>query len=564
MSKERMNIFARHPFIIGLTIRLILMSALPKLLDDGILLQGVKYTDIDYLVFTDAARLVKMGQSPFKRHTYRYTPFMALILSYGADTPYERYYGRFLFCVADALCGLAIVTLRRKSRKSRRRGDDTSIRSTKSEGKKEGESSSSSSSSSTITSMIPIELQDALFWLYNPLPINICTRGSAESFIVLLSVLATVSIAMSQTSSKSMLRVNACLSGLVHGLAIHAKLYPIIYTASFMAYLSFREHDNDMNWGQRVMKPLGPKFVPVQERYPSLVELARKGSNKKDASSEGSKKKDSDPELYPFPWFNPLRLLQLVRLWIGRLLLTPSPIIFLTSSLATFASLTYLAVVYFGEEALQEGLIYHFSRVDHRHNYSMFFYWIYLARARIEGIGISGAVVATAANGGLSSLTLSALGKALLLPQIVLLLYSSLSIATTDLTFALFVQTFFFVALNKVITAQYFTWYLVLLPLCAERIHWNSKSMVRAVGFLVVSILMWLGWAFCLEMKGLPVHLQLWMASIGFFVANVNLLRVILMNYHGNSNNGNDAGETILTLAENEYGGIEKVEEKEN
>ena len=116
------------------------------------------------------------------------------------------------------------------------------------------------------------------------------------------------------------------------------------------------------------MKPLGPKFVPVQEKYPSLVELARKGSNtntnKKDTSSEKpNKKDDSELNLYPFPWFNPLRLLQLNKLWIGRLLLTPSPMIFLTSSLATFASLTYLAVVYFGDEALQEGLIYHFSRV---------------------------------------------------------------------------------------------------------------------------------------------------------------------------------------------------------
>lgn len=165
---------------------------------------------------------------------------------------------------------------------------------------------------------------------------------------------------------------------------------------------------------------------------------------------------------------------------------------------------------------------------------------------------MGGAVAATAANAtadagtGDALVSLSTLGKALLLPQIVLLLYSSLSIATTDLTFALFVQTFFFVALNKVITAQYFTWYLVLLPLCAERIHWNSKSMLRAVGFLVLSILGWLGWAFCLEMKGQPVHLQLWMASIGFFVANVNLLRVILMNYHA------------------KCGGIEKVKEKEN
>jgi GPI mannosyltransferase 1 subunit M len=176
--------------------------------------------------------------------------------------------------------------------------------------------------------------------------------------------------------------------------------------------------------------------------------------------------------------------------------------------MAVFGALTYAAVQGYGDVALQEGLLYHFSRVDHRHNYAMHWFWIYLARAR-------------------GSANMSLVGRVLLLPQLVLLAYTSLGLAPHNLTLALFVQTFIFVVYNKVITAQYFTWYLCLLPLCSDQLRMTTRVQV-ALGLLAAAIIFWLGSAYCLEMQGWSVHRLVWFASMTFFTANVNLLGALL------------------------------------
>jgi phosphatidylinositol glycan class M len=230
-----------------------------------------------------------------------------------------------------------------------------------------------------------------------------------------------------------------------------------------------------------------------------------------------------------FPWTNPRRLLKLIGIWTRRLV-APVPLIFLVVSLTTFAGLTYLAVLWYGEVALDEGLLYHFSRVDHRHNYSMYWYWIYLARARL-------------------TTNLQMMGRLLLLPQLVLLVYSSLGLAPFHLGLAVFVQTYLFVSHNKVITAQYFTWYLCLLPLCTDVLKMTPRVQL-AVVLLLLSIGMWLGSAYSLEMLGLAVHKWVWCASVFYFTANVNLMGALLRSASTNSGSDSDSRSSKATKSD--------------
>jgi len=142
----------------------------------------VKYTDIDYHVFTDAARHVVEGNSPYLRPTYRYTPLLSILLT--PNITLHMCFGKVLFVIFDVLAGYLLYKIVVVQGRSDRRA-----------------------------------VMASLLWLFNPLPLTVSTRGNAESIMAVL-VLANIYFALVKHIS---------VSAIFFALSVHFKIFPIIY-----------------------------------------------------------------------------------------------------------------------------------------------------------------------------------------------------------------------------------------------------------------------------------------------------------------------------------------------
>ncbi|XP_052194602.1 GPI mannosyltransferase 1 isoform X2 [Diospyros lotus] len=385
----------------------------------------VRYTDVDYLVFSDAASFMASGKSPYERTTYRYSPLIAFLLI--PNSIIHRSWGKFLFSASDLLVGLFI----HKILKLRGVPENQCIHS-------------------------------VVVWLFNPFTFTIGTRGNCEPIVCAMVLWIIICL----------MNGNLLQAAFWYGLVVHLRIYPIIYALPIVLVidpLHFRSH-----------------------KKPALTEWS--SSNGRSNKNFSSKK-----NFYPH------------QVWVALAgMFTQERLIFGLISGAVFFICTGIFFYLYGWEFLHEALLYHLTRTDPRHNFSIYFYHIYLHYGH----------------------EFSVLEKLIsFLPQFIVQLALVFRFVQ-DLPFCFFVQTVAFVAFNKVITAQYFVWFFCLLPLI---LPWSNMKL-KWEG--VSSILVWMGaqthwlaWGYLLEFKGKHVFLQLWVASLMFLAANTFILiRIIL--YH--------------------------------
>ncbi|KAL8733954.1 MAG: hypothetical protein Q9181_003368 [Wetmoreana brouardii] len=156
----------------------------------------IKYTDIDYFVFTDAARYISQRQSPYERETYRYTPLLAwLLLPTSWQGALWFSFGKALFAFSDVVAGWLMVLVLQ------------------------------SASQGAMTNERALKL--ASTWLLNPMVANISTRGSSEGLLGVLVVALLWAVTRRQIA----------VAGVLLGLSVHLKIYPFIYGPSIVWYL---------------------------------------------------------------------------------------------------------------------------------------------------------------------------------------------------------------------------------------------------------------------------------------------------------------------------------------
>jgi len=280
-------------------------------------------------------------------------------------------------------------------------------------------------------------------WLFSPFTVSISTRGNGEALVTCM--LLAMMLLLEQGSLVP--------AGALFGLAVHWRIYPIVYSLPIMRHLAL--YGKNYVDGRVVLKKskIGWQWRSQREQQ-------------SDSSTQDPRRSHYSNSTVAAPPKHTRRFLVLNLLsWDG--------LQFAVSSALVFLGLGVVLYFLYGEQFLHETYIYHASRVDPRHNFSPYFYPAYLYTDHpsdhyhnryysgvLYYIGDSGAAF------GLAALVVQAcLGWTFM----------------SDLPMCFLLQTIAFVAFNKVATAQYFVWHMSWLPLVLPDLL-KAKNTVRYPG----------------------------------------------------------------------------------
>lgn len=157
----------------------------------------VRYTDVDYAVFTDGARAVAGGGSPYDRATFRYPPALAWALVPGVVLGLPEW-GKALFCAADVATGGLAYSLLRAG----------------------GETPAAAAG-------------HASAFLLHPYAVNVSTRGNGDGLVTLPVVaclwLLAAAVRAGVRGRAWAARALIAAAGASYGASVHLKLYPAVY-----------------------------------------------------------------------------------------------------------------------------------------------------------------------------------------------------------------------------------------------------------------------------------------------------------------------------------------------
>ncbi|XP_022910855.2 uncharacterized protein [Onthophagus taurus] len=191
----------------------------------------VSYTDVDYKVFSDGARCVIEGDSPYKRDTYRYSPILAFLMV--PNVLIHQSFGKWFFSLFDVIAGYLIYKIVKLNSLVNHDKNDLEVK-------------------AKISSF---------FWLYNPSVFIISTRGNCDA---ISSIFVLLTIYLLQCDSQF-------LAGLIHGFVIHFRLYPLMYS---LAYFMNQNSKTNLKLTKIVyIKYLIPNFKQLKLIFGTLLAL---------------------------------------------------------------------------------------------------------------------------------------------------------------------------------------------------------------------------------------------------------------------------------------------------